>query len=370
MPSSALPGSAIWCSIGVLALGIACRGNTEPEPGAVPPPIASAAGDVCASGGGEVSDTETQAYFPRTVASFCIDRNYDTRVYGAGARWNLDDVCLQLLNGECESYKAHGLRRVVNVRYVAGQSADTVDVRLSKFSSTEGAFAFFSKRVTASSDPALTTVRKMSVAGAGALGSGIAYLWREKYLVELRYDSIAETPAAIVKLSDAELPKIASRIADALPPGVGLPASVRALPAEERIDLGVVYRTDGLFGLQGSGGGAEGYYRVGKKRYRVVAIARQDEDSAKDVINTIKREFRAKSPKNSPFPVLRFRLGGGDQPFVEWTISRRRSVVFAVGDESYALQAGMSQPDREQASIDWREKLRRLRPLLEGSTDP
>ena len=67
-----------------------------------------------------------------------------------------------------------------------------------------------------------------------------------------------------------------------------LPA-VRLLPTERLVPMGIGYAHRDALGVAGLGSGAVGYYQDGNDRYRVVSLARADEDSAKDVIGTLKK---------------------------------------------------------------------------------
>ena len=67
----------------------------------------------------------------------------------------MDEVCTTAFDGECEVYKRFGLDRVVVLRYVDGTGApNSVEVNLSRFTTSDGAYAMFTKRVVADGDPA------------------------------------------------------------------------------------------------------------------------------------------------------------------------------------------------------------------------
>ncbi len=53
--------------------------------------------------------------------------------------------------------------------------------------------------------------------------------------------------------------------------------------------MGVSYAAKDLLGIAGTGPGALGFYREGAERYRVFALTRSDEDSAKDVLKTLRK---------------------------------------------------------------------------------
>ena len=175
--------------VGCAWLALGCSKKAEKvEQGSAPPPIASSKPGACRSGGGSVSDALSSAYFPKVADSYCIDPNGDARTYGEAAKGTLETVCTELLDGECEVYKNYGLKRVVTLRYVDGAgSPGTVNVITSRFGSAEGAYSFFTKRVIADGDPADGTPKELSAGAEGALGTGIAYVWRGELVAELSY---------------------------------------------------------------------------------------------------------------------------------------------------------------------------------------
>ena len=97
----------------VLFCGCDKKQPPEAERGAAPPPIQSSKPGTCASGGGTVSDKVSAGMFARTAGDYCVDPNGETRAYGENAPANLDKVCTELFDGECEVYKSFGLKRVV-----------------------------------------------------------------------------------------------------------------------------------------------------------------------------------------------------------------------------------------------------------------
>src|SRR5690606_30725455 len=152
--------------------------DADTDRGAAPPPIASTQPGACSGGGGTVTDKVSAGFFPRTSGAYCVDPNGEVRAYGESASGTLDEVCTQLFDGECEVYKGFGLKRVVTLRYVDGKgSPASINVNLSRFADREGAYGFFTKRVVGDSDPVEATTQKLEAGGAGALGSGIAYVW-------------------------------------------------------------------------------------------------------------------------------------------------------------------------------------------------
>ena len=350
-----------------LAIG-ACdkRADLDAEPGAAPPPIASAKSGLCQGGGGKSSDAVSAAFFPRKVAGFCLDPNAETRAYGAQTSEPIDQVCLEQFNGECELYKSYGLERVVTLRYVDGEGSDgSVTVTLSRFTTAEGAYGFFTRRIVGDEDPARLGSEKLVAGGVGALGAGSANVWRSRHVAELRYTNAQEPGERVVQLARGILPALSQRIGEQLPGDKSLPPAARALPSAHRLRLGIVHHTKDVLGIAGTGPGAVGYYQKGDQRWRVVSIVREDEDSARDVMKTLKREAGAKSLKGTTPPALALvQPAEDDGPKIEWIVARSGRAVFGVGDEAHALT-----PDRPAAAVaksrlDQTGKLERIRQLL------
>jgi len=350
---------------------IGCKRSAEPSEGTAPPPppVVSSQPGVCASGGGTVKDSVSSSYFPRTAGDYCIDPNTEAKTFGENAAAALDGVC-DLFDGECEIYKGFGLKRVVTVQYVDGKgSPGSVSVTLSRFASPEAAYAFFTKRVVADADPLEAAPAPLEAGGAGAIGTGMAYVWKGEMVAELRYVHELESPEQI-KVSGARvLPVIARSLGVQLPGEPRELPSVSRLPKEQRIASGIVYEYRDLLGVSGAGRGAIGYYQDGKRRYRVFASVRPDEDSAKDVSKTLRKLEGAHGIKDSPIDALVLGLRESEgEPKVEWVVGRSGSLVMGVGDEVFALAAAGA--DSAGVRLSEAEKLEKLRQLLSGAPAP
>ena len=349
----------------LLLSSFGCKRKSEPVEGAPPPPpVVSSQRGACGSGGGVVKDTISGSYFPRVAGDYCIDPNGDAKTFGESAAAPLDAVC-DLFDGECEVYKSFGLKRVVTVQYVDGNgSPGNVTVTLSRFASPEAAYAFFTKRVVADADPLESAPAPIEAGSAAALGSGMAYVFRGELVAELRYVHELESPDQIRASSARVLPSIAREIGDKLPGERALPASVQKLPAEHRIPSGIAYEYRDLLGVSGAGRGAVGFYKEGERRYRIFASVRPDEDSAKDVIKTLKKVEGAKAVKDSPIDAVVMNLHESEgAPKVEWLVGRSGSLVAGVGDEAFVVaRGGGAKPTFSDA-----DRLALLRGVLNGS---
>ncbi len=331
---------ALLC-VSLVAVGCSKKVESREE-GSAPPPVVSARPNACASGGGTVSDALSANWFPKLAGGYCIDPNGEAHAYGEQAKGTLDTVCTELLDGECEVYKQHGLKRVVTLRYVdGGGTPGTVNVIASRFSSAEGAFAFFTKRVIAGGDPLESTSKEMAAGGKGALGSGIAYVWRGDVVAELSYTNEEETPDQIRQSSAKALPELARKIGDQIPGDVNALPAVRLLPTENLVPMGIGYQHRDALGVTGLGAGAVGYYQEGEQRYRVITLARGDEDAAKDVIGTLKKLPGSKVQKDLGFDAVSFSTRESDgAPQAQFLAGRRGGNVIIVGDEQLVLLPG------------------------------
>jgi len=140
----------------------------------------------------------------------------------------------------------------------------------------------FTKRVVADSDPAEpSTPQPLAAGAAGAIGTGRAYVWKDKYLVELQYNNEQETPEALAR-SSAKISRRSPRPSDRDPGPHRAPPAVRALPAEHRIANGVQLVPKDALGFTGFGPLAVGYYAEGTHRYRLVALLGADDAKAEE----------------------------------------------------------------------------------------
>ncbi len=348
--------------VAAFVASLGCSKGDEPRGAPPPPPMPAARAGACVAGGGKIADAVSAPYFPRASGGFCLDPNGGDKAFGDGAALPLDEIC-SLFDGECEIYKGYGVRRVVQAHYVdGGGSAATVDVNVSRFATSEGAYAMFTRRVVGDGDPAdESTPKPTPGGGSAALGLGNAYLWRGLYLVELTYNNQDAAEAAIKTVSERLLPPLVREMGDKLPGELALPTAATALPKDGLIPLGIRYITTDLLGETGGGAGAFGYYRAGDKRYRVAVIARGDVDQAKDVLSTLARVRGAAKEKGIADGAFRFMHKEGEAPPAEWVFARSGKLVIGVGDEPRALKATMSADEHAKVTLSKEEKIERLK---------
>lgn len=355
--------------VGAAALGGAsCKGEEQraaPPPPA--PPAAAAKPGVCQGGGGQLADPATAAIFPRASGGFCLDPNAKEKTFGDEGALPLDRIC-DLFDGECEIYKGFNVRRVVEVRYVDGAgSPATIDIHLSKFGTSEGAYAMFTKRVVGDGDPAdEATPRPIEGGGAAGLGLGNAYLWRGQHLAEITYNDESASEAGIKAAGEKLLPPLVREIGAKLPGQPEPPPAVAALPAEGRLPNGIRYFTTDVLGIEGVGHGAVGYYRDGERRYRMIALVRNDADQALDVLTTFGKVAGASKEKGIGDGAVRLMHQDGEGESAEWIVAHRGKLVVGIGDEVLVLRRGMSADERAKLTLDKNGKLDRLKKALGG----
>ena len=339
-----------------------------------PPPTAIAKAGACATGGGEIADPLSASFFPRTVAGYCVDPQGDTRTYGDKAKLTMDEVCTTAVDGECEVYKKFGLKRFVAFRYVDGGGAGgSVEVYLSQFADTNGGYGMFTKRVIADGDPADPSAPKPLAAGGGAaMGTGRGYVWKGQYLAELQYINENESPEQIAKSSEPVLAALAKEIGTKLPGNAEKPASAKALPEANLVNANAIqfYPKDPL-GFTNVGAGAVGFYKDGARRYRLVAIQRDDVEQAKDAMKTIKSKPGGLPIANLFDDAVHVVVQPTPEAAkAEYVVVRKGSLLAAAGDEDLLIKAGDSPEKQAAARLTKDEAIAKLKAWLTSAAPP
>ena len=358
--------SALVMAVAYIGI-VGCNKDSASAPqGSAPPPIESAPKPgACASGGGQVADPVSAPFFPRASAGYCLDPNGETRVFGEGGKLSMDAICTEAFDGECEVYKSFGLKRVVQLRYIDGAgSPGSVEIYLSQFGSSDGAYAMFTKRVIADSDPLESAPHKLEAGGAGAIGTGRAYVWRGLYLAEIQYANEQETPAQMKASSERLLVPIGGEIGKRLPGAPSLPVAASKLPTDKMVPMGILHSPKDVLGVDGAGAGATGFYKDGDKRYRILSIARDDVDQAKDVLKTFSRVRGATEEKGMGDGGYRVLLHDKDGSKLEWVIARSGKSILGVGDEEFVVQPRMPPAEHDKICLTKDEKVTHLKALL------
>ncbi len=318
------------------------------------------------AGGGQVGDPVSASFFPRTVAGYCLDPAGGTKTYGEKGKLTMDDVCTSALDGECEVYKRFGLVRMVALRYVdGGASGGSVEVYLSQFKDAPGSYAMFTKRVVADGDPADPSApRVLQAGGAGAMGTGRAYVWKGVYVLELQYNNEEESPEQLARSSATVLSAIGKDIGDRLPGPGDRPEAAQRLPTANQIAGGIVYVTKDALEVPGLGGAAVGFYKDADRRWRAIAMAKTDLAAAKDSMSLLRGR-----PGSLPIGGIADEAlhvvvqSSKEAPKTEWLFVRKGAVIVGVGDEEILLKtAGPEQQAGVRLSKD--EALARMKPWI------
>lgn len=346
-----------------VAAALGCGKDPAPERRAPPPKQPT----TC-DGDKRINDPNNLKYFPANAGAFCIDPNGSDKGFGVGAQHPIEGIC-DLFDGECDIYRGFDVEHVVEARYVdGGGSGATIDVKLSKFGSTDLSYAMFTKRVVGDGDPAHPdTPKPIESQGAAALGWGNAYLWRGPFLAEITYNDPGSASEDQIKAkADALLPPLVKAFGDKLVGDTALPAAAAALPTEKRLALGIRLLPDGLLGAKGTGAGVYGYYRDGEARWRVLSIIKADADQAGDVLATLRTIPGASKEKGIADGAIRLMLEPPGGAKTEWLVAKKGNRLLGVGDEDRVLRPGMTADEHRSKTLDQEQKRALLKKLLEA----
>lgn len=395
---------SLFASVVVLSLsgGLSgCKEDKQGPQGTPPPPAAApggsaAAKSLCEPGAVGIADPKIAAILPPSVGSYCVRKTDQVQSFGEGTPKKIEDVS-DVIDGQGEIY-AHNYyaKRYDRVHYVNEKgNGEEVEVNISTFDKPENAYALFTYQVVANKDPdpeaaksqGRTPPRAIKGGGAAAMGKGNAYLWRGNYLVELTFSPDPSKPEAEALASaDKVLQEMVTAIGDKIVGATDAPADVRALPGETegRVPLGIDYvpakfkkpegKGDALF--LNVGAYATAFMRDGKKRYRVIAVAREEKDAARDAIAAFSKmpgavpikEAKEFSDEAWHFPFNVGQGGAGAAGKAEGVAARRGSAVFAVIDEELALGDPAKKDDWPRLTKD--EKIAKLKAFLAKTPAP
>jgi hypothetical protein len=350
---------------GLVALAVlSCRSREEigqAPPEVITPKAGEAA--LCASTPSAFTHADLREVLAPRVADFCQDPNSKPRAYGQDGEGNMDEVCTELFNGECESYKGYGLLRVTTARFVRGDGSPAmVSANVSRFSGADGALAFYSRRVLGDQDPKAVNLRTIPGLNYAALGAGVAYAQTGPLVVELVYVNENEPPAAIRAVSDQLLPQFLATIT-ATEGANTPPPAVTALPQQHRLTFGVVMEPKNGFGVSGLGPVATGYYEESGKRYRIAVSESASESSSKDIYAGVRRLPGRHLLKEAPLEAFEVRQWEPDGPDVWWLVGKHGNRVAAVIDEVWARR-GATPDEQTRLSLDRAGKFEVLRRVL------
>lgn len=323
-------------------------------------------GAVCTTPG-ELTDSVSAPFFPKSLGGYCLDPQGEVKTYGEKAKLTMDQVCTSAFDGECEVYKRFGLKRVVSLRYVDGEGkGSAVEVIVSEFADP-GAYGMFTFRVGAGDPADPATPKPLQAGAAGAIGTGRAYVWRGSHVVELQYTNENESQDELTKSSAPILTALGKEIGQRLPGALALPPAAQALPTEKLVPNGIAFQPKDVLGFNGVGPAALGFYKDGDKRWRLLSIVKDDVEAAKDAFKTMKSK-----PGSLPITGvgdeavhIAVPMGEGDKSGtkVEYLVARKGRQIWGVGDEEYALRAAEG-PARDKARLTKEEATEKMKPLL------
>jgi len=330
----------------LLPLAFACsRQVEEGEQPPEPPPVRL---QICS----KVAQGLQEGLVTR-AGGFCIDPDSDVRRYGTGADAALDAVCVELVNGECELYKSYGLEGVKTLQYVSDAGdRRTVNVIVSSFRFTAGAFGFFTRRILGDGRPNQITVKDLTVQGRAVEGIGMTMLWRGKQVVELTYVSEDETPAEVEKRSPAVLRPLTEAIGRELVGGVSPPGEVELLESLAPDRLGVLGLSDGFLGKTGTGEVWLAFFTEATSPHRAIVAERRGEDEAKDLLKLLRRSHVSKKLKGRDIYRIRSTAAGASPE--TWFFLRRGRRILGVGPLETVDAPRQSTPEeRKGARLVW-----------------
>ncbi len=377
----------------LVPLAVACKGAPGSDGKGTPPPpavTASASGSAatkgaCDAAASGIDDPKLAALLPAQAAGFCAQKA-GVESYGEGTRKKVEDIT-DVIDGGGDIYvHSYFAKRWDRLKYHDQQRPKAeVEVTLSGYDRPENAYGFFAERAVSDADPDPEVMKKqqrrplqsIAVGGVGALGKGHALLWRDKYLVELDYIDDDAAPDELVAAADQALPKIVQAIDAKIGGSTQLPLDVTILPSEVegRVPFGVEYvppryarpqgKSQGL-SLAIPGGWASAFVASGGKRWRVIAVTRDDKEAAKDALGAFRKFEGAVPLKDVGDEAVYFTFpangtGPGAQK-AEGVAGRDGGVVIAVLDEELALGDPAVKGANPRLSKD--EKIARLKVLL------
>jgi hypothetical protein len=393
----ALPFAALVAL--ALPLVAACKDDKPAEKGAPPPPppasapasgsaSGAAAGNAaaCAPAAAGIDDAKLAAVLPATVEGFCAQKS-GVESYGEGTSKKVENIT-DVIDGGGDIYvHAFFAKRWDRLKFKDSKKPKAeVEITISAFERPENAYAFFGERAVSDADPDPAVMAKqqrrplkaVTVGGLGALGKAHALLWRDKYLVELDYIDDDATPDELTAAADVVLPKFVQAIDQKIGGATQPPLDATLLPteAEGRVPFGVEYvppkyarpqgKSQGL-SLAIPGGWATAYVKGDDKRWRVIAVTRDETAASKDALGAFRKLDGATPVKEVGDEAVYFTFNVGGAPAAggtkaEGVAGREGNVVIAVIDEEHALGDPTVKGAYPRLSKD--EKITKLKALL------
>jgi hypothetical protein len=208
-------------------------------------------------------------------------------------------------------------------------------VTLLELASPEASFALFTERTLGDSPDDFATWQRLDGEGTALLSGARGLVWRSSHLAELEYTDETSAPGRAAERGRALLEALARELALRLPGKMELPLSVSALPKRDGGPRRIEFEHEHLFGIEGLGAGALARYASADAEMPVAVLARADDDSAKDVLRTLRRLPGARSIRGAPYEAVGASVQEGEGgPRREWLFGRKRNVVLGIGYQS------------------------------------
>lgn len=328
-------------------------------------PLAKA--DACATGGGTIDDAARAAFFPRRLASLCIDPHADLRSYGKDAKSPLGSAC-EVLPGDCASYERFGLTRLLVVPYlITARPRARVTVTLLELATPEASYSLFSERILGDSPDDFRAWKPLTREGTQVLSGDKALVWRANHLAMIDYTDETTTPDRAAEHGAPLLEGLSREIARLLPGKEDRPASVALLPERDSGPLAVHFEHEDVFRIRGLGAGAVARYAPGGRNVPLAILARPDDDAAKDVIRTLRRIPGSRSLRGSAFESVEVAIQVTDGARrLEWLFGRKRNVVLGIAREPEKLDRAGKARVRHREAL----RLKELFDELDGPVRP
>jgi hypothetical protein len=285
-----------------------------------------------------LEDPVRAGWLPRALGALCIDPHADVRSFGDSAKAPLGAAC-EALEGDCASYVRYGLRHVLVVPYVSADDPRArIGVTLLELASLDASYALFAERLLAEAPGDGERWIRLNAEGTAARSGTRALAWRANRLAFLDYADETSAPGRAPERGVAALDALARTLVLRLPGTPDLPRAVSLLPKREDGPTQVRYEHEDLFGIGGLGSGAIGSYASKGKEIPIAVMARDDDDSAKDVLKTLRRIVGSRSKKGAPYEALAVSLREREnERRTEWLFGRKRNVVLGIGREPEKL---------------------------------
>lgn len=277
---------------------------------------------------------------PLRLGEFCQDPRVDRKQSGSASSSGLTALCQEFLLADCEFPKRLQLQSLRSVAYVDEKNpARRLRVIWSEFPRQEAAWIFFLHRVLEQKHPQFFTGAELSVPGGRAvLKDSLSHLWQGRFLLELRYENLEQTPAERAQESRHVLPTVTAELAQALGAEGRLPYEVELLQGEQLWPWGWRWEEQSLLELSGVGSSWTGFFRGPRAPYQIVLAVREEESAAKDLFQMLRRVPRSRLLQNKTVVSVR-RLREGYAPET-WYWSRVGRVVYGVGPDTLLAPPG------------------------------